>query len=152
MATFEHTINVNVPVHLVYHQWTQFEELPRFMEGIAWIQQLGPDHLRWRAEIAGDTQEWNAVVTVRTPNQCLSWASVSAVELNVMVTFQPVAEDVTRIVYCVQYMPRGLMEKVGTALGVVDQRMAQDLARFKHWMEEQHIATQAWLMDEALAV
>src|SRR3954470_11812792 len=31
MASFERTIEINVPVSTAYNQWTQFEELQRFM-------------------------------------------------------------------------------------------------------------------------
>lgn len=34
MARVEHDIEVNVPVHTAYNQWTQFEEFPRFLEGV----------------------------------------------------------------------------------------------------------------------
>ena len=34
MSTIEKSIDVNVPVRTAYNQWTQFEEFPRFMEGI----------------------------------------------------------------------------------------------------------------------
>jgi uncharacterized membrane protein len=34
MSTIEKTIEVNVPVRTAYNQWTQFEEFPRFMEGV----------------------------------------------------------------------------------------------------------------------
>ena len=44
MATVEKSIEVNQPVRTVYNQWTQFEEFPRFMDGIAEVRQLD-DHL-----------------------------------------------------------------------------------------------------------
>ena len=34
MANVEQTIEVNLPVRTVYSQWTQFEEFPRFMQGV----------------------------------------------------------------------------------------------------------------------
>ena len=41
MSTIEKSIDVNVPVRTAYNQWTQFEEFPRFMEGVkevsSWI-------------------------------------------------------------------------------------------------------------------
>jgi uncharacterized membrane protein len=35
------------------NQWTQFEEFPRFMEGVKEVQQLDDTHLHWKAEIGG---------------------------------------------------------------------------------------------------
>jgi uncharacterized membrane protein len=34
MSTLEKSIDVNVPVHTAYNQWTQFEDFPKFMEGV----------------------------------------------------------------------------------------------------------------------
>jgi Polyketide cyclase / dehydrase and lipid transport len=34
MGTTTHSIEVNAPLQAVYNQWTQFEEFPRFMEGV----------------------------------------------------------------------------------------------------------------------
>ncbi len=34
MSKIEKSIDVNVPVRTAYNQWTQFEEFPRFMEGV----------------------------------------------------------------------------------------------------------------------
>ena len=40
MATIEQSIEVDVPVRTAYNQWTQFEEFPRFMEGVREVRQL----------------------------------------------------------------------------------------------------------------
>ena len=34
MRQVESEIEVDVPVRVAYDQWTQFEEFPRFMEGV----------------------------------------------------------------------------------------------------------------------
>jgi len=34
METIERSIDIGVPVQTAYNQWTQFEEFPRFMEGV----------------------------------------------------------------------------------------------------------------------
>jgi len=34
MPKIEDSIEVQVPVRRAYNQWTQFEEFPKFMEGI----------------------------------------------------------------------------------------------------------------------
>ena len=53
METIEKSIEVNAPVRAVYNQWTQFEEFPRFMEGVEQVRQLDDKRLHWRAEICG---------------------------------------------------------------------------------------------------
>jgi len=34
MSEVEQSVEVEVPVRTAYDQWTQFEEFPRFMEGV----------------------------------------------------------------------------------------------------------------------
>ncbi|MGW7210722.1 SRPBCC family protein, partial [Streptomyces sp. NPDC054837] len=34
MSTVKEAVDVEVPLHTAYNQWTQFEEFPRFMEGV----------------------------------------------------------------------------------------------------------------------
>jgi uncharacterized membrane protein len=53
MSTIEKAIEVNVPVRTAYNQWTQFEEFPRFTEGVKEVTQLDDTRLHWKAEIAG---------------------------------------------------------------------------------------------------
>ena len=48
MAATTHSIEVNASLREVYNQWTQFEEFPRFMEGIEQVRQEGEKR---RAEI-----------------------------------------------------------------------------------------------------
>jgi len=40
MSTIEKSIDVHVPVQVAYNQWTQFEEFPRFMEGVEEVRQI----------------------------------------------------------------------------------------------------------------
>ena len=44
MNTVEKSIVVDVPVRAAYNQWTQFEEFPRFMEGVEEVRQEGDTH------------------------------------------------------------------------------------------------------------
>jgi hypothetical protein len=53
MERIEKSILVDCPLQTVYNQWTQFEEFPRFMEGVKHVTQLDDKRLRWEAEIAG---------------------------------------------------------------------------------------------------
>ena len=40
MSLIEKSIEINVPVRTAYNQWTQFEEFPKFMEGVKHVKQL----------------------------------------------------------------------------------------------------------------
>ncbi|MGE5272209.1 MAG: SRPBCC family protein [Verrucomicrobiota bacterium] len=48
---------------VAYNQWTQFEEFPRFMEGVKSVSQLDDTRLEWTAEIGGQEHTWPAKFT-----------------------------------------------------------------------------------------
>jgi uncharacterized membrane protein len=75
METIEKSIEVECPLRTVYNQWTQFEEFPRFMEGIKKVTQLDDQRLHWEAEIGGKHKEWDARITDQVPDQVIAWKS-----------------------------------------------------------------------------
>jgi uncharacterized membrane protein len=75
MSMIEKSIEVNVPVKTAYNQWTQFEEFPKFMEGVAQVKQVNDKRLHWKANIAGKEEEWDAEITEQIPDQRIAWTS-----------------------------------------------------------------------------
>ncbi|HEX2530637.1 MAG TPA: SRPBCC family protein, partial [Burkholderiaceae bacterium] len=45
MVKIEKSVEINVPLHTAYNQMTQFEQFPRFMEGVQEVRQLDDTHL-----------------------------------------------------------------------------------------------------------
>ena len=77
MSSIEKNIEVDVPVRTAYNQWTQFEEFPRFMEGVKEVRQLDAKRLHWRAEIGGKELDWTAEITQQLPDERITWRSTS---------------------------------------------------------------------------
>jgi uncharacterized membrane protein len=144
MANYEQSIDVNVPVRTAYNQWTQFESFPHFMEGVERVQQVNDTNMRWKAEIAGNNLEWDAVITEQTPDQRIAWTSTSGAKNAGVVSFHKLDDDTTRVMLQVDYEPQGFLENVGAALGVVEGRMKGDLGRFKDFIEGRGVETGAW--------
>ncbi len=144
MATVERSIEVNVPLKAVYNQWTQFEEFPRFMEGVKEVRQMGDKNLHWRAEIAGKDEEWDAEITEQHPDHRIAWRSTTGAPNAGVVTFHHIDDNTTRVMLQLDYEPQGVVEAVGSALGVVERRVKGDLERFKAFIEERGSATGAW--------
>ena len=144
MATHEKSIEVNVPVHTAYNQWTQFESFPQFMEGVEEVHQLDDTRLHWRAKVAGKEAEWNAEITEQTPDRRIAWRSTSGAQNDGVVTFQPEGPNKTKITLRVDYDPEGIVEETGDKLGFVSRRMDGDLKRFKKFIEERGAETGAW--------
>lgn len=138
------TIDVDVPSATAYNQWTQFEEFPRFMEGVESVQQLDDRSLRWRAEVGGKTLEWDAEIVEQVPDQRIAWRSTSGASNAGVVTFHRISPGSCRVALQLDYDPEGFVENVGDALGVVSARARGDLSRFKKFIEERGVETGAW--------
>ncbi len=144
MPTIEESIDVAVPVRTAYNQWTQFEEFPRFMEGVERVEQKDDTHLHWVAEIAGVKREWDAEVTEQTPDQRVAWRSTNGAGNAGVVTFHKVDEGVTRVMVQIDYETDGVVEAAGDALGFAQRQVKGDLDRFKSLIEERGQETGAW--------
>jgi len=144
MSRIEKSIDVNVPVHTAYNQWTQFESFPQFMEGVEEVQQLDNKRLHWRAQIGGKEKEWDAEIVEQEPDQRVAWRSLSGAPNDGVVTFEPIDADTTRVTLALDYEPEGFLENVGSALGLVSGRVQGDLNRFKEFIESRGAETGAW--------
>ena len=144
MSTIEQSIDVHVPVHTAYNQWTQFEEFPRFMEGVEEIRQLDDKRLYWRANVGGKEKEWDAVITEQIPDQRIAWKNTTGAKNAGVVTFHHLNDKTTRVMLQLEYDPEGIVENVGDAIGVVSSRVRGDLERFKGFIEERGSETGAW--------
>jgi uncharacterized membrane protein len=143
-TTIEESVEVNVPVRVAYNQWTQFEDFPKFMEGVREVRQLDDTHLHWRAEIAGKEEQWDAKITEQIPDQRIAWRSTSGAENSGVVDFHKISDSSTRIMLQMDYAPKGFTEGLADAMGAVKLRTRDDLKRFKKFLEERGSETGAW--------
>ena|SRR5437899_5665505 len=144
MESIQKTIEVEAPVRKVYNQWTQFEEFPRFMEGVEQVQQIDDKHLHWVAEIGGKKKEWDAEIVDQQPDRRISWHSTSGTRNSGVVCFQPKDSDHTLVTLEMYYEPEGAVEKTGDALGILSRRVEGDLERFREFIREHRTETGAW--------
>jgi uncharacterized membrane protein len=144
MARVEKSLVVNRPVRTVYDQWTQFEEFPRFMEGVEEVHQLDDRTLHWKARLGGRTEEWDAEIVQQVPDQAIAWRRTRGPRNAGVVLFTPIAAERCRVTLTLEWDARRLVEKVGTVLGVPSRRIEGDLERFKRFVEEREAATGGW--------
>jgi uncharacterized membrane protein len=144
MATVQESIEVDVPVRTAYNQWTQFEEFPRFMEGVEEIRQIDETHLRWRASVAGKEKEWTAEITEQRPDERVAWKNVDGAENAGVVTFHRIGDEVSRVTVQMDAEPEGVVEAAGEAVGLLDRRVRGDLERFKEFIESRGRESGAW--------
>jgi len=144
MATIEESVEVEVPVRTAYNQWTQFEEFPRFMEGVEQVRQLTETKLHWVAEIAGRRREWDAEITEQVPDQRISWCSTEGATNSGVVTFHRLGDGRSKVMLQLEFEPEGVVEQAGDKLGIVKGRTKADLKRFKEFIESQGRESGAW--------
>ncbi|GGU98354.1 hypothetical protein GCM10010275_41070 [Streptomyces litmocidini] len=145
MSKVEQTIDVDVPLRDVYDQWTQFEEFPRFMEGVEEVRQTDARHCHWRTKIAGVRREFDTEIVDQLPDQRIAWRATGGdVRQMGVVSFQPLDEAHTRVRLAMDVEPEGLAEKAADMMGVLDRRVKGDLKRFKGFIEEHGDATGGW--------
>ena len=144
MSVIEKSIEINMPVRAAYNQWTQFEEFPRFMEGVKQVKQIDDKHLHWKADIGGKEKEWNAEITEQVPDQRIAWTSREGALNGGVVTFHRLSDSKSKIMLQLEYDPKGFIENVGDAVGIVTQRVQGDLERFKAYIETRGQETGAW--------
>lgn len=142
--SIQEQIDVQVPVTTAYNQWTQFESFPKFMEGIEEVRQLDDKHVHWRANIAGQNEEWDSEITEQIPDARVAWHSTAGKTNAGVVTFHPISPDQTRINLQMDYETEGMKEKVGDMLGMAQRRVKGDLERFKEFIESRGVEEGGW--------
>lgn len=143
-STVEESIEVNVPISTAYNQWTQFEDLPKFMDSVHEVRQLDDKHLHWKASIAGKEKEWDAEITEQIPEERIAWRSVGGVRNAGVATFHKISDNKTRVMLQLDYDPQSIDEKLGDAFGFVKMQTKSNLKRFKDLVENRGIETGAW--------
>ena len=144
MGSTTHSIEVNAPLRVVYNQWTQFEEFPRFMESVAEVRQEGPNRLLWKAKIAGKDKQWEAEITEQVPDKKIAWVSIDGTRNAGEVSFEPLELERTLITLTMEYQPEGLLEMAGDVLGIPSGQVEGDLNHFREFIEQTGKETGSW--------
>jgi uncharacterized membrane protein len=143
MQMLEHTIEVEAPLSTTYNQWTQFEEFPRFMDGVESVRQLDDKRVHWVAQVAGRRKEWDSEITRQVPDREIDWMGFGDADNRGRIVFAP-ANGGTRITLMLDYDPEGIVEEAGDKLGVVRRRVEGDMKRFKEFIEVRGRETGGW--------
>ena len=146
MRQIRHSIEVNVPLRTAYNQWTQFEDFPRFMEGVLEVRQEDDVHLHWRAERHGQPVEWESEIVDQVPDQLIAWRDVDGPGNHGSIHFHPVREDQTRIELTVDLGSPAALPPLDESEheSRARHRIGADLQRFKQMLEAQGQESGAW--------
>jgi uncharacterized protein YndB with AHSA1/START domain len=144
MGSTTHSIDVTAPLKAVYNQWTQFEDFPRFMEGVVETRQQGPRTLFWRANVGGKEKHWEAEILEQVPDTRIVWESIDGTQNRGMIAFEALDPERTRVTLTMEYEPEGFLERAGDALGIPSGQVEGDLKRFRDFIEKKKMETGSW--------
>jgi hypothetical protein len=144
MGATTHSIDVSAPLTVVYNQWTQFEEFPRFMEGVIEIRQRTPKTLLWKVNIGGKEKQWEAEIVEQIPETRIVWESIDGTQNRGVISFESLDLEGTRITLTMEYEPEGILEMAGDALGIPSNQVEGDLKRFRDFIEKKATETGSW--------
>jgi uncharacterized membrane protein len=144
MSSVTESVDVNVPIHTAYNQWTQFADFPEFMEGVEEVNQVTDTMTHWRVKVAGVTKEFDAQITEQVPDERVAWHSIEGPDHAGVVTFHRIGDDTTRVTTQMDVDPEGFLENVADKTGMLKLRAKADLKRFKEFIERRGRETGAW--------
>jgi uncharacterized membrane protein len=144
----EKSVTVNRSPEEVYRFWRDFQNLPRFMNHLESVTDLGNNRSHWVAKApAGKTVEWDAEVYNEKENELIAWRSLEGADVDNAgsVRFEPAPEGRGTIVrVTLKYDPPA--GKLGSLVAKLwgeepSQQIEEDLRRFKQVMETGEIPT-----------
>jgi uncharacterized membrane protein len=138
-------IDVGVPLSVAYNQWTQFQEFSSFMKGVEGIDVRDEIESNWRLKIGLSGRSWEGQVTEEVPDRRIAWNSQGAKgSTKGVVSFHPLADDLTRVIVVMEYTPVGPVEQVGAMMRLQLRRVRLDLREFKKFISMQNEETGSW--------
>ncbi|NYJ05610.1 SRPBCC family protein [Petropleomorpha daqingensis] len=138
-------INVGVPVDVAYDQWTQFQEFASFMKGVESVDQTDDVGSNWRVKVFKSRRNLKGTVTEQIPDRKIAWTTDGAKgTVKGLVTFHPLADDLTQILLVMEYYPQGLFEKTGNIWRAQGRRARLDLKNFRRFLMMRGEATGSW--------
>ncbi|GGW25377.1 cyclase [Streptomyces xantholiticus] len=138
MSMVKESVDVDVPLHTAYNQWTQFEAFPQFMAGVQEVRQIDDRHNHWTTKIGGVHREFDTEIIDKLPDDRIAWRTTGGeIHQMGMVRFQRLDDSHTRVELVMEVQPSGMAEKTAAASGLIHRRVKGDMRRFKEFIEEE---------------
>jgi uncharacterized membrane protein len=138
-------IDVGVPLSVAYNQWTQFQEFASFMKGVEGVDVKDEIESNWRLKIGLSRRSWEGQITEEVPDRRIGWTSQGAKgSTKGVISFHPLADDLTKVIVVIEYTAAGPFEKVGNMMRLQLRRVRLDLREFKKFISMQNEETGSW--------
>jgi uncharacterized membrane protein len=138
----EKSVTINKSPEELYRFWRKFENLPRFMNHLEAVHDMGGNRSHWVAKApANSTVEWEAEIYNEKENELIAWRSLEGAQVDNAgsVRFEPdQAGRGTTVRVTLKYDPPGgtIGKLIAKLFGEApDQQVEEDLRRFKQLME-----------------
>ncbi|MGW0229420.1 SRPBCC family protein [Actinopolymorpha singaporensis] len=145
MTNIIEDIEIGAPVSVVYDQWTQFQEFGSFMKGVEGVDAKDEVESNWRGKVWWSKRSWSARVTEQVPDRKIAWTTEGAKGTTKgVVTFHPLADDLTMLLLVMEYYPKGLFERTANIWRAFGRRVRLDLKHFRRFVTIQGEASGSW--------
>lgn len=134
-------IDVGVPLHIAYDQWTRFTDFPTFMKKVENVEQESDEKLTWKAQVFWSHRTWESTIVDQVPDERIVWQSEGEKgHVDGAVTFHELSPQLTRIIVVLEYHPQGFLEKTGNLWRAQGRRVRLELKHF-----QRHVMTDSVL-------
>jgi uncharacterized membrane protein len=146
--TVDESVTIQKPAEELYRFWRRLENLPRFMEHLREVREIGDGRSRWVARAPlRRTVAWDAEIVNEIENRLIGWHSVGEADgtSSGSVSFEPAPGGRgTRVRVRLQYDPPG--GRLAAALAKLfgeepSQQIREDLRRLKRIVETGEVPT-----------
>lgn len=142
------SVTIDRPVEDIYRFWRDIENLPRIMNHIESVREIGPGRTHWVAKaLAGMLVEWDSEIVEDRPNELIAWRSLEGSDVDHSGSVRFVRAPGGRgtvVTVETDYRPPGgtIGAKIAKLFGETpEKQIAVDLRRLKQLMETGEIAT-----------
>ena len=131
----QQAVDVAVPVKRAYNYWTSFEDWPEFMHRIESAEEVDDTTVSFQAKIWGINKRFEAEIVEQQPEDRIEWNVTDGYSHTGVVTFHPLAKNLTRIDVSLDVQPENLIDKASRGMRFVKRAVRGDLHRFKAYVE-----------------
>ena len=136
-------IFIGVPVEQAYQNWTEYSKFPEFMKGPESVKvdteededgNVKETH-QWTAKIFLNRRSWKATVEEDVENSRIRWSTEAPKgTIDGAITFTPVGDNATLMIYTLEYRPKGFFEWWGNRWRTVGRRARLDVKHFGRYV------------------
>ena len=129
----QRSIDVAVPLHVAWQEWTKLDSLPEGAHRVIEIERDG-DEMYGTVDAAGHP-EWRAEIIDEREADSFAWRSVQGSDCAGLITFHRLSDKLTRLELDLDALPRSAAEAVALNTPLAQRRAELELRRFKAHVE-----------------